>query len=303
MKVGRVGIHGGYVSIKVGWVRIHHTQVTTTLRAPEIMTTHTRPPEERAFTPPRAIARVLRVIEVLADQARPMSLAELSAALDVPKTSLFAILKGLAQARYVVFENDTYVLGPRARRLAESIHGGISFADLARPILEGLVRATGETVILGTLGEDRRHVLYALVVESDSWLRFSVNVGVRRPLSAAASGHAILSYLPVEEREQYLASGPFERFTPKTVATRTALRKVIARVRSNGCAMTVDGTVTAATGIAAPYFDRRGAVVGAVLIAAPTSRVAQREMEIRKTAGQGAEAISRLLGYSGAYPP
>ena len=267
------------------------------------MTTHTPPPEVRGFAPPRAIARVLRVIEVLADQARRMSLAELSAALDVPKTSLFAILKGLAQVGYVVFESDTYVLGPRARKLAESIHGGRSFSDLARPILEGLARISGETVILGTLSEDRRHVLYALVVESDSWLRFSVNVGVRRPLSSAASGHAILSYLPVAERQQYLASGPFQRFTTKTVATRTALSKVIAKVRSEGCAMTVDGTVTAATGIAAPCFDRRKAVIGAVLIAAPTSRVAEREMEIKKTAGQGAQAISRLLGYTGAYPP
>ncbi len=267
------------------------------------MTAHAAPPEDRSFTPPRAIARVLRVIEVLAEQARPMSLAELSAALEVPKTSLFAILKGLAQAGYVVFDNETYVLGPRARKLAESIHGGRSFADLARPILEGMARSTGETVILGTLGEDRRHVLYALVVESDSWLRFSVNVGVRRPLSAAASGHAILGFLPAEERAQYLASGPFERFTPNTVATRTALAKVVARVRADGCAMTVDGTVTAATGIAAPYFDRRGAVAGAVLIAAPTSRVAERETEIRKTARQGAEAVSRLLGYSGVYPP
>lgn len=267
------------------------------------MTKQPSPPEDQAFTPPRAIARVLRVIEVLADQARRMSLVEMSVALDIPKTSLFAILKGLAQVGYVAFENDTYALGPRARKLAESIHGSRSFSELARPILEGLAHSSSETVILGTLSEDRRYVLYAIVVESDSWLRFSVQVGVRRPLSSAASGHAILSYLPAAERERYLASGPFERFTPKTVATRTSLRKVIANVRREGSAMTVDGTVTAATGIAAPYFDRHGAVAGAVLIAAPTSRVSEREMEIRKTASRGAEAISRLLGYANAYPP
>ena len=282
---------------------MHVTPDTIKRPATKIMTTLTPLPEDRGFTPPRSIARVLKVIEVLADQARRMSLAELSAALDVPKTSLFAILKGLVQAGYVVFESETYALGPQARKLADSIHGGRSFSDLARPILEGLARTSGETVILGTLSEDRMHVTYALVVESDSWLRFSVNVGVRRPLSSAASGHAILSYLPAAEREQYLSSGPFQRFTAKTVATRAALSKVITKVRSEGCAITVDGTVTAATGIAAPYFDRRGAVVGAVLIAAPTARVAAREREIRKTAGHGAEAISRLLGYAGAYPP
>lgn len=290
-------------NIRVRLVHLLRALETKNRPATAIMTTHTPPPEDQAFTPPRAIARVMRVVELLADQACQMSLAEMSTALDIPKTSLFAILKGLAQAGYVIFEGDTYALGQRARQLADSIHGSRSFSDLARPILEGLARTSSETVILGTLSDDRRHVRYAIVVESDSWLRFSVNVGVTRPLSAAASGHAILSYLPPAEREQYLASGPFERFTPKTVATRTSLKKVIAKVRRDGCAMTVDGTVTAATGIAAPYFDRHGAVAGAVLIAAPTSRVAEREMEIRNTAGQGAQAISRLLGYAEAYPP
>lgn len=258
---------------------------------------------DRKFTPPRAIARVLRVIEVLGDQARRMSLAELCTELGTPKTSLFTILKGLAMGGYVVFEGDTYALGPQSAKLAESIRGGRPFPALALPILEGLAQRVGETVILASLSEDRRHVIYASVIESDSWLRFSVKVGVQRPLSAAASGHAILSYLPVDERERYLASGPFERFTAKTVSTRTALRKAIAKVRRERCAMTVDGTVSAATGIAAPYFGRSGGVAGAILIAAPTSRVDDRVAEIKTAAMQGAEAVSRLLAYVGPYPP
>ena len=258
--------------------------------------------EERVFSPPRAIARGLRAVEILAIHARGKSLAELSTAMNVPKSSLFALLKGLEQAGYVVLDKDTYTLGPQARKLAEMIRGGRSFGEQARPILEGVAQSTGETVILANLAEDRRHTLYAIVVESDSWLRFSVNVGVRRPLNSGASGHAILAFLPGAERERYLAEGPFERFPPKTVATAGALRKVIAKVRRDGFATTVDGTVTAATGIAAPCFDRRGNVMGSVLIAAPTSRVVGREPEIAAAARQGAEAISRLLAYAGPYP-
>ena len=264
----------------------------------------TRPPttDIRTFTPPRAIVRVLRVIEVLATHARRLSLAELSLTLGIPKTSLFTILKGLAQSDYVAFENETYALGPRARKLGDAIAGARSFPDCARPVLEQLAHASGETVILVTLSEDRRHVIYAIVVEADSWLRFSVKAGTRRPLSAAASGHAILSYMPAIERDKYLQSGPFERFTAKTVATRTALGRVISKVRREGCAMTIDGTVAAATGIAAPYFDGNGAVKGSVLVAAPTARVAEREKQIKMAAMRGAEDISRLLGYTGAYP-
>ena len=259
--------------------------------------------EERPFSPPRAIARVLRVIEVLAAEPRGLSLAELSVLMGVPKSSLFAILKGLQQQGYVALDKDTYGIGPSARKLADAIRGGRSFAEQARPILESLGRATGETVILASLAQDRRHVEYTVVVESDNWLRFTVNVGARRPLSSSASGHAVLGWLPEAEREGYLAHGPFERFTGKTIATTPALRKAIARVRRDAVAVTVDGTVTGATGIAAPYFDRHGAVAGSVLVAAPTARIVGRDKEVAQAARHGAEAISRLLNYVGAYPP
>jgi DNA-binding IclR family transcriptional regulator len=259
--------------------------------------------EERLFSPPRAIARVLRVIEALAAQPGGHTLAELSVAMGIPKSSLFAILKGLDQEGYVVLDKDTYSIGPNARKLAETIRAGRSFVEQARTILESLAGATGETVILARLTEDRRYVEYAVVVESDSWLRFSVKDGARRPLNSGASGHAVLGWLPDAEREAYLASGPFERFTENTVANPAALKKAVARVRREGAAITIDGTVMGAIGIAAPYFDEGGAIRGSLLIAAPSARMLGREQEVAKIAQQGAMAISRMLGYAGIYPP
>lgn len=259
--------------------------------------------DDRQFSPPRAIARVLRVIEVLAVEAGRRSLAELSVAMEVPKSSLFAILKGLEQEGYVTLDKDLYAIGPKAFRLADAIRGGRTLAQRVRPVLESMGAATGETVILATLAADRANVEYTVVVESDSWLRFSVSAGTRRPLNSGASGHAVLAWMPPSERDRYVAAERFERFTPNTVASATALRKVIARARRAGAAMTVDGTVTGATGIAAPYFDRNGNVAGSILIAAPTARVAGREQEITNAARRGAEAVSRLLSYAGAYPP
>lgn len=259
--------------------------------------------KERQFSPPRAIARVLRVIEALAAQPAGSTLAELSVAMGVPKSSLFAILKGLEQESYVVLGKDRYSIGANARKLADTIRAGRSFTEQARTIIESLALATGETAILTSLAEDRRHVEYALVVESDSWLRFSVKAGTRRPLNSGASGHAVLAWLPLAELESYLKSGPFESFTASTVVNAAALRKAVARVRKDGAAITIDGTVMGAIGIAAPYFDESGAVRGSVLIAAPSARMVGREQEVASTARQGALAISRMLAYAGAYPP
>jgi DNA-binding IclR family transcriptional regulator len=171
------------------------------------------------------------------------------------------------------------------------------------PVMERLAQASHETIILAALAEDRRHVLYAAVIEAESWLRFSVKVGTLRPLNASASGQAVLAYLPPEERARYVDSGPFQRFTPRTVATKAGLRKAIAAVRREHCAMTIDGSVDAAIGIAAPYFGRGGAVEGALVIAAPSTRIFHRRAEIKATVIQGAEALSRILDYTGPYPP
>lgn len=232
-----------------------------------------------------------------------MSLVEMSVALGVPKTSLFSIMKGLVAGDFVTFNRDTYSLGPEARRLGQIIVHGQLFPGCTLPVLENLGHAFRETIILGTLSDDRRNVVYTEVIEAESALRFSVKVGTHRPLNASAGGQAILSFLPADERKRYLASGPFERFTPRTVCTTVALRKVITAARREHCTMTIDGTIDQAVGIAAPYFDAAGEVKGALIIAAPTSRILHRQREAKASVIDGAQAISRILAYTGDYPP
>jgi DNA-binding IclR family transcriptional regulator len=259
-------------------------------------------PKSQDFTPPRSVDRVLTTLRTLAQNREPMSLAALSVAVKVPKTSLFALLKALQQADYVTFEREHYSLGREAHRLGRAIVGGHALAAIARPVLEQLGKATRETIILCALSSDRRHVVYVDVVEAESFLRFSVGVGTTRPLYAPASGHAVLSAMPAREREAYIDSETFERFTPRTVATRTALRAAIATAKREGCAMTVDGSVDGAIGIAAAVLDREGQVAGALVIAAPTARIADRVEEIKARVKDGAAAISRLLGHAGGTP-
>jgi DNA-binding IclR family transcriptional regulator len=256
----------------------------------------------RDFTPPRSAERVLTTIRTLAQHGQPMSLAELSTEVKVPKTSLFALLKALQLAGYVTFERDRYALGRESHRLGRAIVTGQSFAGVARPVLERLGRATRETIILCALAEDRRHVVYVDVVEAESQLRFSVNVGTRRPLNASASGQAVLAAMPAAERDAYIEAGDFVRYTPRTVATRTALRAAVAKAKREGCAMTVDGSVDGGVGISAALFDRDGGIVGALVIAAPTMRIIDRAPEIKATVKEGAHAISQLLGYTAATP-
>lgn len=231
-----------------------------------------------------------------------MTLAELSIEFAVPRTSLFAILKGLQHEGYVVFEGDFYSLGPESIKLGHAITHRQAFPASVQPVLEKLGKLTSETIILSSLSDDREHVVYTSVFEAQSALRFTVKVGTLRPLNASATGQAVLSYLPANERRIYLEKGQFQRFTPKTVTTAAALKKVIKQVQQEHCAMTIDGTVLAGIGIAAPYFGLQGAVHGSINVAGPTERMIGRIDELKAAIVAGGEEISRVLGYTGPYP-
>ncbi|QHE87513.1 IclR family transcriptional regulator [Hydrogenophaga sp. BPS33] len=257
----------------------------------------------RSFTPPRAIARVLQVVRVLALGGRSMGLAELVAEFGMPRTSLFAIMKGLEREGYVVFENERYSLGPESVKLGHAILQARRFPDSVKPALEKLGGISGETVILSALTDDRQHVVYIDVLEAQSSLRFTVKVGTQTPLNASATGQATLAFMPKSERDAYLKAGNFTRFTPHTVATTADLRKALVQAREACCAVTVDGTVLAAVGIAAPYFNQQGQVMGAVNVAGPTARLVEHIPRLKQAVIECGEAVSHILGYTGAYPP
>ena len=259
--------------------------------------------KRRPSAAPRGIGRLLQVLRAMAVARKPLSLAELATLVDMPRSSLFVLLKGMEQKGYLAFEDNAYTLGPEAFKLGHAIAHSASFPGTALPILRRLGRETGETAILSKLSDDRKHVIYVTVLEGSNLLRFTVTPGVLRPLSATASGQVVLAYMAGTERDAYIASGSFEKFTASTVSTGSALRRAIATAKGRRWAMTVDGTVVGVVGIAAAWFDADGSAAGAVSIAAPSARVLDRQHDIAGVVLRAAEEVSRVMGYAGHYPP
>ena len=66
---------------------------------------------------PRAISRVLKLLEVLAATPEGLSLSDLSVRLGVPKSTLLNSLRPLEKETFLYTEGTLYRLGPRAFRL------------------------------------------------------------------------------------------------------------------------------------------------------------------------------------------
>jgi DNA-binding IclR family transcriptional regulator len=253
---------------------------------------------------PRAVLRVPEILRAIAAR-RSASLAELCVALEVPKTSLHRLLRTLEQGGYLTFRAGAYALGPASFDLARAIDAAApatSFPASARPALEALAEASGETVMLGVLSDGGDEIVYVDVIDSAAAVRFTVPVGDRRPLYSAASGKAVLAFLPPARRQAYLDRCEFLPFTSQTVR-REALPEQLVETALSAVAVDDGGKIVGAAGIASPVFGPRGKIIGSVSVAGPAERLLAARPGIDRHVRTAGQQVSRLLGYNGDYPP
>lgn len=249
----------------------------------------------------RGTTRVLRVLEFLARNTEGFTLAGLSRGLHIPKSSLLAILRAFADHGYLEHQaNGAYSLGPKAVELGIRSPSSRELPAAAGPVLLDLMQKSGETAFLGVLAHDTPEVVYIDKVESRQQIRYSASLGERRPLYCTAPGLAVFAFLPAAERERLLASLRLVPLTKRTVTDRDAIRARLDEVRRTGVAVSIDGFIAGASGIAAPIFDRHGRPVATCTVVGPTPRlVAQKDRLVEWVKAAG-EAVTRSLGYQAA---
>jgi DNA-binding IclR family transcriptional regulator len=254
--------------------------------------------EPRGAGAHRAAARVVDILELVVDTRDGLALRELSARLEAPKSSLLPLLRTLTARGYLEQGPlGEYRLGRKALELGMGSPAQRALPAIARPTLRELMRRTGETVFLGTLGSDGTAVVFVDKVESEQVIRYAAGVGDRRALHATSSGKAILAFLPAAEQERILRALPLKRYTDRTVTSLLALRAALEEVRQTGVCINLDELAVGAAGIAAPIFDREGRVTAACAIGGPTARVRPRLRPLAAEVKAAARAISALLGH------
>lgn len=173
----------------------------------------------------RQIDNVLDVFETYARVRAPLTLTELSQALDMPKSSTFNIIETLV-SRGFLYETKRrggYYPTHRMLELARAMMEGDPLTARIHGQLQALATATGETAVLSV--REQHDVVYVDVVESASPIRYFAKVGDRRPIYTASSGKAILSSYEPAERAAILQALPhaaYRQMTRKTIGELAA---------------------------------------------------------------------------------
>ncbi|MCF3935708.1 IclR family transcriptional regulator [Acuticoccus sp. M5D2P5] len=225
-------------------------------------------------------ARILDVMEHIANQDHPVSLADVAAGLSIPKSSALMLLRTLVAKQYL--ERDgagQYRLDPIFRVNGNEWVGGrlAVLRKLARPIAKALANEVQETVVLGVLTSDYE-IEVVEKARSPREVRYEIELGAIYPAYCTSMGRSILAFLPQETVDHYLATVPRTKCTPKTVIDADGLRGILSRVRCQGYAVNIEEHVDGASSVAAPLKDTAGAILGTLNIGCVTANfLANRE--------------------------
>ena len=217
-----------------------------------------------------AVVRALAVLDFLSRQTESVSLAQLTAELALPKSSLRAICNTLVSCGYARRQPEgSYRLGSRVVSLAQLFLSGTDVAREFNAIWSESRGSPEETVLLSVLSGSE--AVYLAVRNSIRPLGLAFRVGLKFPAWLSASGKAMLAYLPPDEARRLASEGMQGSATSSRSRALAALGDELELTRSRGYSIDDQGIREGVYAFGAPVFDATGAVVAGVSVCVSTA--------------------------------
>ncbi len=245
----------------------------------------------------RSIIRIADILNCFSIEEPVHNLTAISKRLGLPKSTSHRLLTTLVSQGFLMRDvhGRGYQLGYQLLHWGMVAQAALDLRTEALPIMRQLSRSVGETAILTV--RDGTRGLYLEIVESAQPVRMTMQVGQRLRLHAGASSKVLLAFLPEVEIDQIISTIELLPLTSHTIADPTQLRSELAAIRRRGYATSFEETDLGAMGIAAPVYDRAGAAVAGIGIAAPLARIPpERVPEVAPAVIEAGQQLSARLG-------
>src|SRR5580700_6812677 len=237
---------------------------------------------DTAESPVASVDRALRILALIGGAPTGLSLDELAAKLDIPKSSLHRILAALKFRKFVAQPEvgGAYFLGTELLATAFRFHEMLDLRALIHPLLVRLSGELNETTHMAVL--DGAEIVYQDKIEvATHTIKLSSIIGGRNPAHATGVGKALLAWTyPTDEaiRAWTLRWEPLSRPTKRTVRSAAQLADELARVRKQGYAIDVDENEVGVRCAGVPIFLGRPVPAAAVSITLLGARAEVRRL-------------------------
>ncbi len=249
----------------------------------------------------QSVTRALFLLELLAEEAAPLSLSELSQKADLKMTTVHRLLTTLMSRGFVEQDNLSlrYQLGVKAFQIGNAALFVNDLRSIARPFLKELLESVNETINLAIL-EDTE-VIYIDQIESTNIVivKMFARIGSRGPAYCTGTGKVLLADLSDDVVRERFSKVNFVPFTENTVTDVNHLLKALNQIRLDGYALDFSERDSGVTCVAVPIKKFDGRVQAAISVSAPAQRISTEriQQEILPVLKSAADNISQKLGF------
>ncbi|MBU1449581.1 MAG: IclR family transcriptional regulator [Proteobacteria bacterium] len=244
--------------------------------------------------------RAIDILEAVGDAREGLTHAEIAAKLNIPKSSLSALLVNLVKRQYLAFheEGKRYSLGPQLLVLAGRYRAGLDVVSLGQPFLRQVTIDTQESSALAVLNQ-RYQIIVGRENSPQSLMR-AMQIGERNHLYATAAGKALLAHRSEEEINTYLGSVEMIPVTKYTLTSPEALRLELKNIRNGAIAYSRQELQEGIVAMAAPIFDFTEVAIAAIVVGIPSVRFDEKKEKcVEESLRYLTAKFSRQLGYDG----
>ena len=226
----------------------------------------------------QTVERAIAILNLFRDQQSSLPITAIARQANLNLSTAHRLVRTLVQEHFMEQDPTTeqYRLGTALAVLGQRALQ-TSGVDLAKPALDRLAEATGESVSLGA----RRGTDLVVLIQSSSRqaLRFEHPSGGSIDVHASAMGKALLAFGPRSLKESVAELGKLTRFTDATITTHAALMTELEHVRATGFAVNHQERYEGVCGVAAPVLDGHGTARFAVGIQGPSIRLTDEVLD------------------------
>ncbi|MCW2780373.1 MAG: transcriptional regulator, IclR family [Marmoricola sp.] len=244
-----------------------------------------------------SVSHALDLIDhVVSGPSSGLSLAELTALMELSKSSTYALARTLVDHGYLrgVGQPPRYQLGMALVRLGDRASSSIPLTDICRPVLVKLSQETGLTSRAAI--NDNGYPVFISRVDSPGPIRFYTPLGVREVPHTSSAGKAMLAMMPAERVRQIVAETGMAARTPKSITTIAELSADLDITRKRGFAIDDEEDDLGVFCIGAAFFRHGSEPAGAVSTTGIKQDRAARQIDVLGRSVQAAaDEITQLL--------
>lgn len=245
----------------------------------------------------QTVSRAVAVLRCFEGGAQVMSLAELTKRMGLNKVTVFRLATTLVQEGLLKQSprSGTLSISYGLIALGRSLLDPEGLTSVARPALLKAREATGESINLNV--REGWEAVVVQAVDSKQSIRYVLDVGYRSDLKIGAAGLAILAFMDEKFIENALKNSPPSTLSDGSAVDIEALRIQLQEIKRQGYARTIGQRAQGAVGIAVPFFDQSGEVLGSVSVIGPVFRgeVLNHSLICEETARKAAYFITEAL--------